>query len=55
MEEAGQSQDVNDRIEHLKVAAKRFGESKERVFEAKVSHSYLFLIKAITNSITADG
>lgn len=40
MEEAGQSQDINDRIEHLKVAAKRFGESKERAFEAKVSHSY---------------
>ncbi|KAL0240233.1 hypothetical protein I308_106782 [Cryptococcus tetragattii IND107] len=36
MEEAGQSQDINDRIEHLEVAAKRFGESKERAFEAKM-------------------
>ncbi|WVQ78256.1 hypothetical protein IAT38_000340 [Cryptococcus sp. DSM 104549] len=36
MEEAGQLEDVNERIEHLKLAAKRFSESKERAFEAKM-------------------
>ncbi|WVR04982.1 hypothetical protein IAU60_001994 [Kwoniella sp. DSM 27419] len=36
MEEAGQQQDANERLEHLRRAAKSFGESKDRLFEAKM-------------------
>ncbi|WRT66892.1 uncharacterized protein IL334_003855 [Kwoniella shivajii] len=37
MEEAGQMDHTEDRLEHLKMAAKYFGESKERLFESKMA------------------
>ncbi|WVW83415.1 hypothetical protein I302_105435 [Kwoniella bestiolae CBS 10118] len=36
MEEAGQQEYAEERLEHLKRAAKSFGESKERLFESKM-------------------
>ncbi|KAK8870008.1 hypothetical protein IAR55_000578 [Kwoniella newhampshirensis] len=37
MEEAAQAEDGTERIEHLRQAAKYFSESKDRVFEAKMT------------------
>ncbi|WVF72368.1 hypothetical protein IAT40_007183 [Kwoniella sp. CBS 6097] len=36
LEEAGQQDDANERLEHLRRAAKSFGESKDRLFESKM-------------------